>query len=599
MNDQTSDSPRKNFQTQSQRSNHAGIEHLLIEASHILNSDLELQQLLKNVLKILTDYLNAEASAIYLTNYAAGEPELFTFSVDGKIVNRPRPPAEGIGVAARVIETQTPLMINNFNSEEALKCCVDEKLGLSSRNLIATPIFYKDQLLGVIEVANKKGEADFSETDLTIMNALSEQIGLAISNAELIQNLRKKNIETQSLYEVGKLLSGKLELEEMLQIIIEQVFNLVKARLATIYLVDPSDGSIREVVSMGLPPDYESKLTMKIGEGITGWVAKTGQTAVIDNVAENRHYIPLLPETKSEIAVPLLSRGKVIGVFNVESDQLNAYSKDDLELLQTFASQAAISIERALLYRQSLEQKAFRDELDIARRIQQTFLPKSGPQVIDYDIAGVNIPSEAVGGDYYDFINIVINQCGVAIADVSGKGIGAALIMATYRASLKAEIRNNFAIRTILAKVNDLLYESIDRQNYVTAVYGVLDIRNHIFTYSNAGHPPPLLFKAGGEIQELTCGGYAIGMFANSVYEEASIYLSRDDILLMYTDGVTEAHNENGEEFGVTRLREVVLQSRKLSSKEILEKIVESVDRFRNSNLEADDLTMILIKSNK
>lgn len=491
MNDQTSDSPQKNIQTQSQRSGNAGIEHLLIEASHILNSDLELQQLLKNVLKILTDYLNAEASAIYLTNYAAGEPELFTFSVDGKIVNRPRPPAEGIGVAARVIETQAPLMINNFNSEEALKCCVDEKLGLSSRNLIATPIFYKDQLLGVIEVANKKGETDFSETDLTIMNALSEQIGLAISNAELIQNLRKKNIETQSLYEVGKLLSGKLELEELLQIIIEQVFNLVKARLATIYLVDPSDGSIREVVSMGLPPDYESKLTMKIGEGITGWVAKTGQTAVINNVAENRHYIPLLPETKSEIAVPLLSRGKVIGVFNVESDQLNAYSKDDLELLQTFASQAAISIERALLYRQSLQQKAFKDELDIARRIQQTFLPKAGPQLIDYDISGVNIPSEAVGGDYYDFINIVVNQCGIAIADVSGKGIGAALIMATYRASLKAEIRNNFAIRTILAKVNGLLYESIDRQNYVTAVYGVLDIRNHIFTYSNAGHPSP------------------------------------------------------------------------------------------------------------
>ncbi|NLI14991.1 MAG: SpoIIE family protein phosphatase [candidate division Zixibacteria bacterium] len=599
MNQQSSDRISNYDDGQARSISNAGIEHLLIEASHILNSDLELQQLLKNVLKILTDYLNAEASAIYLTSYASGGPELFTFTVDGKVINRPHPPTEGIGVAARVIETKSPLMINDFNSEEALKCCVDEKLGLSSRNLVATPIFYKDQLLGVIEVANKKDKTDFSETDLTIMKALSEQIGLAISNAELIQSLRKKNIEIQSLYEVGKLLSGKLELEELLQIIIEQVFNLVKARLATIYLVDPKDGSIREVISMGVPPEYESKLTMKIGEGITGWVAKTGQAAVINNVAENRHYVPLLPETKSEIAVPLLSRGKVIGVFNVESDQLNAYSRDDLELLQTFASQAAISIERDLLYRQSLEQKAFRDELDIARRIQQTFLPKSGPRLLDYDIAGVNIPSEAVGGDYYDFIDIVENQCGIAIADVSGKGMGAALIMATYRASLKAEIRNNFAIRTILAKVNSLLYESINRENYVTAVYGVLDIRNHIFTYSNAGHPPPLLFKANGEVQELTCGGYAVGMFSDSTYEEASIYMGRDDIMLMYTDGVTEARDERGEEFGTNRLRELVLQSRNLSAKEILDKIVDSVNKFRDSSLEADDLTMILIKSIK
>jgi sigma-B regulation protein RsbU (phosphoserine phosphatase) len=597
MNDHTADFPNKDIENLSADSRPKGIAHLLIEASHILNSDFELQPLLKNVLRILTDYLKAEASAIYLTNYPAGHPELFTFSVDGNVVNKPRPPAEGIGAAARVIKTRKPLLINSFASERELKCCVDEKLGLSSRNLIASPIFYKDELLGVIEVANKKGDIDFTEADSEIMKALGEQIGLAVANAELIRNLRRKSIEAQSLYEVGKLLSGKLELEELLQIIIEQVFNLVKARLATIYLVDQRDGSIREVVSMGIPPEYESKLTMKIGEGITGWVAKTGLSAVINNVTENSHYVPLLPETKSEIAVPLLSRGKVLGVFNVESDQLDAYSKEDLELLETFASQAAISIERALLYRQSLQQKAFKDELDIARRIQKTFLPKSDPIFADFDIAGVNIPSEAVGGDYYDYINIVDNQCGVAIGDVSGKGIGAALIMATYRASLKAEIRNNFAIRTILAKVNGLLYESIDRENYVTAVYGVLDLKNHIFTYSNAGHPPAFLFKANGEIAELSGGGYAIGMFANSVYEEASVFLGRGDILLLYTDGVTEAQNESGEEFGVNRIREVVEQSRKSPSKEIIESIVNAVNHFKNPGKELDDLTMVLIKT--
>jgi sigma-B regulation protein RsbU (phosphoserine phosphatase) len=573
-----------------------GFERLLIQASHILNSDLELQPLLKNVLRILADSLEAEASAIYLTSFRDGKPELFTFAADGNVVSTPQPPAEGVGVASLIIETQKPLLLNSFISHESLKCCVDEKLGLSSRNLVGAPILHKEKLLGAIEVVNKKENGDFDESDLEIMKALSEQIGLAIDNADLIQNLRRKNIESQSLYEVGKLLSSKLELEELLQIIVEQVFNLVKARLATIYLVDPKDGSIKEVVSMGVPQEYQSKLSMKIGEGITGWVAKTGQSAVINNVNEDRRYIPLLPETKSEIAVPLLSRGKVVGVFNVESDQLNAYSKDDLELLETFASQAAISIERALLYQQSMQQRAFRDELAIARRIQKTFLPNADPAIVGYDIAGINIPSEAVGGDYYDFIDIVDNQYGIAIGDVSGKGIGAALIMATFRASLKAEIRNNFAIRTILSKVNSLLYESIQRENYVTAVYGVLDIKNRVFTFSNAGHPPPLLFKAGGEVHELSQGGYALGMFANSIYEEGSIYLGPKDILLFYTDGVTEAQNAEGSEFDLTRLHQVVKQSRDDSAKTILDNIVNAVVKFKSPDRQLDDLTMILLK---
>lgn len=571
-------------------------ERLLIEASHILNQDLELPTLLNNILRILTDYLEAEASAILITTSTEGQSELFTFVTNKDLVHSINVKEEDKGIARLVFESKKPIINNSCELEKGLKETLDRNIGIDVRNVMASPIVRKEKYHGVIEVFNKLGGTDFDDKDLEIMNALGDQIALAIANAKLIHRARRKTAEAESLIELGKLMSGTLELEELLQIIVDEASKLINVDIATIYIVDPDDVSIKDIVSRGVPNELKSKLPMKIGEGICGYVAKTGETAVINDVTRNTQYVSLCREIKSEAALPLKSQGKVIGVFNVESEKLDAYKPDDVDLLETFASQAAVSIERAMLYKQAIEQKALEDELKIARRIQKTFLPKINPQLSGFDIAGVNIPSEAVGGDYYDFINIVDNQIGIAIGDVSGKGIGAALIMAAFRASLKAEIRNNYAIRTIFGKVNSLLYESIDRANYVTAVYGVLDTKNRVFTFSNAGHNPPLLFKADGEVIELVEGGLVLGMFPDSIYEERPIYIDRGDILLFYTDGVTEAQDIDDREFGIDRLKKLVLESAGLNASDIVNLIVEAVGKYKGLNQPLDDLTMILIK---
>ncbi len=580
----------------SPETNSRSVERLLIEASHILNLDLELESLLKNILNILSEYLMAEASAILLLGVEGRRSELSTFISDQDAVCCVSVPADDKGVAALVIDKKSPLIINEFSADDQLKKIVDQKLKISTRNLMAIPIIRKEKYLGVIEVFNKKNSEDFNNKDLAIMTALGDQIALTVANAKLIDQAQRKSNEAQSLYEVGKLMSGTLRLEELLELIVDQVSHVVNVDVATIFVVDPADGSIKDIVSKGIPEDQRQHLTVKMGQGIVGWVAKTGQSVLLNDVSEDTKYISMRPQTKSEIAVPLISRDKVVGVFNVESDELDAYSQTDLELLETFGSQAAVSIERAILYQQSIEQKALEEELAIARRIQQTFLPEKAPVVPGLDIAGINIPSEAVGGDYYDYIDIVKNQFGIAIGDVSGKGIGAALIMAAFRASLKAEIRNNYAIRTIFAKVNSLLYESIERENYVTSVYGVLDAKNRVFTFSNAGHNPPLLFKSDSRIIDLTEGGLALGMFPGSQYEERPVYIDNGDILLFYTDGVTEAQNKNNEEFGENRLKKLVRQSKESSAREIINRVVDSVQQFKDPSKPLDDLTMILIK---
>ena len=582
-------------QTSTEYKNYS-FERLLIEASHILNQDLELPTLLKNVLTILTDYLEAEASAILISSGSDNRNELFTYVNDRDLIHSIDVKEEDKGVAKLVFESEKPLIINENQINDELKTAAEKNVGINVRNVMAAPIMRKSKIQGVIEVFNKRCGTDFNDSDLETMNALGDQIALAIANAKLIRRARRKTAVAESLNEVSKLMSGTLELEELLNIIVEQVSRLVSVDIATIYIVNPQDGSIEDIVSKGVPDTLKQKLPMKIGEGICGLVAKNGETVVVNDVSENTQYLSLCPDIKSEIALPLKSQGKVIGVFNVESETLNGYAQDDIELLETFASQAAVSIERAMLYEKAIEQKALEDELGIARRIQSTFLPKKNPVIDGFDIAGVNIPSEAVGGDYYDFIDIVNNQIGIAIGDVSGKGIGAALIMAAFRASLKAEIRNNYAIRTIFGKVNSLLFESIERENYVTAVYGVLDIKNRVFTFSNAGHNPPLLFKTDGRIIELSEGGLALGMFPDSTYEERPIYIDRGDILLFYTDGVTEAQDVDDREFGTGRLKELVSQSRNMTAKEIIYTIIKSVKKYKGRNNPLDDLTMVLAK---
>jgi len=571
-------------------------ERLLIESSHILNRNLELTSLLKNILNILTDYLGAEASAILLTKTTEDYSELFTFVAGKDIVHEIHIPEEDNSIANLVLDKKTPLIISEDELTDEQKQIAGQRINITPRNLMASPIIRRDNYLGVIEVFNKLNGNDFDENDLEIMNALGDQIALAVANAKLLRRTRRKTSEAQSLYEVGKLMSGTLELEELLELIVEQISRLVKVDVAAIYIVNPEDGSIESIVSKGVPDQIKPRLSLKIGQGICGFVAKTGESMVLNDVSSSQQYISMRTQTKSEIAVPLRSRGKVLGVFNIESDELNAYGKADLELLETFASQAAVSVERAMLYHQAIEQKALEEELAVARKIQKTFLPKNDPKVEGFDIAGVNIPSEAVGGDYYDFIDIVDNQIGIAIGDVSGKGIGAALIMAAFRASLKAEIRNNYGIRTIFKKVNSLLYESIERENYVTAVYGVLDTKNRVFTFSNAGHNPPLLLKTDGQIIELTEGGLILGMFPESTYEERPVYINKGDILLFYTDGVTEAQDIDDREFGVERLKELVVKSRNLAANEIIDLIIKEVQKFKERNKPLDDLTMILAK---
>lgn len=470
------------------------------------------------------------------------------------------------------------------------------RAGLRVGTSLSAPLLRRGLHFGFIEVINPRHADWRSPVGLSLFETLADEVGVLLDNALLLDRLRRERLENELLYSVSQKISLSVESTEVLNSIIDSLNMVVPYDAAAIFLLDTRTLDVAEETMRGYPPGSEGSLQLKLGEGIVGWAAKTGQSVIVPDVRTDPRYVRARPETRAEMVAPLKTGGEVIGVFNLESDRVNAYTPHELRLLETFANHAAVGIERSRLLRQQLEKERLDRELKFARRIQLSFLPERDPDWTGYDVSAANISSEEVSGDFYDFIPISRDNWGVVIADVSGKGVPAALIMASLRAALWAEVRNTYALATICARMNNFLYQSLGDYEFVTAVYGVLDLDSHIFTYTNAGHLPPLHVRPDGEVSFLEEGGLILGAFRDAEYAEGRGSLAPGELLVFYTDGAVEAMNAAGDEFGRDRLVEVVLETRNQSARAIREEIVARVLSFSGQNRPADDLTLIILK---
>jgi sigma-B regulation protein RsbU (phosphoserine phosphatase) len=406
----------------------------------------------------------------------------------------------------------------------------------------------------------------------------------------------QRKLERELLDETGQILARSFAREDVLGRIFGLLRRVVHFDAGGIFLIHPKEGEIAQIVQTGYDQSAIDNLHLKIGQGLVGYAAKSGETIIVPDVTQDERYVNARPATRSTLVVPIQVRDHMLGVLNLESDSLTHFDPNDEWLVQSFADQVAIALDRAELYDQQIEVQRLNEQISVARSIQQSFLPQKPPLLEGYDIAGANFPSEEVGGDYFDFVPIVEGQWGIAIADVSGKGIPAALLMAGFRASLIAEIRNNYAIRTIFRKVNNVLREMTSRDNFITGCYGVLDSRNRVFTFSNAGHNPPILLRASGEVERLAEGGPLIGVIQDAKYQERPIWLGNGDLLMLFTDGVTESMRADGEEFGEERLIDLMRSTRELPASEIVQRIHNEVSEFAGERKRLDDVTLIAVK---
>lgn len=411
------------------------------------------------------------------------------------------------------------------------------------------------------------------------------------------------------LLDITKTISRSLDLDEVLNLVMDTLDSLIPYDAAGIYLVKCSqplfetDGQSDETCVFhtqavrGYEIDDLQELHLKMGEGLIGHVAVTGKPYVSHDVRTDPRYINARPRTNSEMVAPIISNNEVIGVFDLESDELNAYSNDDLEVLMLLASQVAIIIEKVMLHEQMIEKQRLETQLEVARQVQLELLPGRDPQLESFDISAYNFPTEEVSGDYYDWVRIYDDQIGIVIADVSGKGVPAALLMAFLRASLRAATHIGYAPHISMSKVNYLLWESIERNQFVTAFYGILDATNRTLAYSNAGHNPPLLMKVDGTVRFEERGGVPLGMFRDSRYYEYFETIEPGEVFVLYTDGVTEAMNSTDEEYGRDRLVTAVRACRDLPAREMIDFIHRELMAWTEGRGAHDDVTFFIIKA--
>lgn len=411
------------------------------------------------------------------------------------------------------------------------------------------------------------------------------------------------------LLDITQKISRSLDLQEVLNQVMDTLDSLIPYDAAGIFVLECVDKdlvpegeepcSFKSEAVRGYDIDELSDLHLKLGEGLIGHVAMTREPIISPDVSQSPVYLNARDRTRSEMVAPIISNDEVIGVFDLESDQFDAYSKDDLDVLMLLAAQVAIIIEKVMLHEQLIEKKRLEGQLEVARQVQLELLPAGDPELSGYDISAYNFPTEEVSGDYYDWVSIYEDQIAIVIADVSGKGVPAALLMAFLRASLRAATHIGYSTRISMAKVNYLLWESIERNQFVTAFYGILDGPNRTLSYSNAGHSPVLLVEANGEHRFIDRGNVPLGMFRDTRYHEYYLSLEPGDLLVLYTDGVTEANNASGEEFGRERLAEAVKAHSSLSARDLIASLQREVLNWTDGLGAGDDVTFFVIKALK
>jgi sigma-B regulation protein RsbU (phosphoserine phosphatase) len=298
-----------------------------------------------------------------------------------------------------------------------------------------------------------------------------------------------------------------------------------------------------------------------------------------------------------KVVAPMKIQDETKGVLVVGSKiNKQEFRADELEFLYTLGNQAMISLENARLFEEALEKQRMEEELNIARDIQQGLLPKSCPQPHGFQIHGINVSSRQVGGDYFDCIEFDENHYGICIADVSGKGAPAALLMSNLQASLRALSSTDCNIGEMTSKINNLIYQNTGLDKFITYFYGILNCSQKTFTYVNAGHNPPYLYHRDGSMRTLEKGGLLLGMMPNMLYEMETVELQPGDVILMFTDGISEAMNPEEEEFEEYRIEAILQKEVHSSAREILQKITNAVKEFVAKAPQSDDITMVGVK---
>ena len=412
------------------------------------------------------------------------------------------------------------------------------------------------------------------------------------------RRLRRAVEELSTLNDLARAIGGVTNSQEIMETIIRRSVHAIHAEQGVITMVDRDSGDAMKTLVRSMA-DKGSQQPYHFNRTLLGWMQLNKMPLTLNTPREDARFRGMEWDAsmRSLLCVPLMVKGEVRGVLTVYNKKTaGGFTEDDQRLLAIIAGQSAQVIENARLHESEQALLRVKEEMRLAGQIQADLLPKVFPDLPGYDIAGRTLPAQEVGGDYFDFIRMDDHRICICLGDVSGKGLPASLLMANVQAMLRSQSILHAPPQLCMERANMLLLQCTGPEKFVTMFYGVLDLADHTLTYVNAGHELPYLFTAASEPVRLAAGGAPLGVIDRTPYEEQSVTVQPGDLLVVYSDGVTEAMNASGEFFGEERLRAILPGVSTLATREIASRVVAAVDAFVGSASVHDDLSLLILR---
>jgi phosphoserine phosphatase RsbU/P len=562
----------------------------LAEIGEEVNSSLDLDEVLARtaaLVKRLVDYeifgvLMIEGDGSYLKHrFSIGYPR--------DLAENLRIPL-GQGITGTAAATGHPVRVSDTSKDARYINAID-----SVRSELAVPLMLQGKCVGVLDIQSRHLDY-FTPDQQNLLTLLASRLAVAIDNARLFQRVRSQAETLLLLNEVSRETSSTLDVEELLRRAAEQLKRVIDYQILSLMLYDEDQKVFRHRLDVKHGHRVQGKLRVAVSEGIVGAAATLKEPVVVPDVTADPRYLMVNPETRSELAIPMIHKGKVIGVLDLESPQLNYFTEDHVQALSILAANLAVSLENARLYEQVARDEARLDrDLQAAKRIQGALLRPPPTEDYGLDMAARYLSAREVCGDLYEFLRYGPQQLGIALGDVSGKGTAAALYGAVSIGIMRSLAPQKLQPAEMLRQMNQLVGERRIEGRFMTACFATWQKGRQKLRVANAGQSQPLLYKDGrcGKI-ELT--GFPLGIFEDVSYDDWSVTLVPGDILVFHSDGIAETANSEGQFFGTERLRNLIEKHHEVGATEMADIILSEVDWFTQGAPLSDDRTLVIAK---
>lgn len=564
------------------------------EVSGVLDLDDLLPQIPRLIAQltpfgVFSMYLLDEQTQTLRIAYAEGYPEEAARQVRLAL---------GEGTVGTAVQEQRSVLVGDVTADPRYISIVP-----GVKSTLVVPLRHKGRAIGALNLLSNERNA-FDDTDEAMLRAFGAHVAQAIVNARLFESEKEYSDTMATLAEVGREMSGILDLDELLTRVAHHVKRVIAYRTFGIALVNEATGLIEFKVAIRYGEGADTT-AMKVGEGLLGYAVQHKEVVLVPDVSTDARYINAVPDARSELVVPLMVKDKCIGAFDLESPELNAFSQRHVELLTPLASQAAVAIENARLWEElRANEMRLEKEVRFAQRVQMALLPKELPKRLrSVDVAWNFAPARELGGDLYEFLAPEPNQFVVAVGDVSGKGVPAALYsvfageVVRARTFRKRITKEQGGPGTMLTAINRILHERQLEEYYCTLCYAVFDLRHHVVTMANSGLPYPIRCSAdGSSCQQIEMPGVPLGSFGTTSYDEIVLPAHAGDVFVFCSDGIFETFNEDGLEFGAGPVIDIVRTHRDRPAAEIVAKIFEAMSAFRGGAMQSDDQTAVVVR---